>query len=540
MNALRGAVLGHLLAAVVLVPVCVAPVAAAEATTTAAEPMAFAVRGYKVLGNTLLPDAVVAAATAAYVNPAATFEVVQLALEALERAYMTAGYGSVRVELPEQELDAGVVTLQVVEGVLGEVSVEPDEHFDPANLRHSLPSLVPGQTVNIHALNRNLMLANDGGVKVTNVTFKRSDNQRDVDAVVKVASDSPSRWLLLVDNTGTATTGRFRTGLVYQNANLFNRDHALTVQAQTSPNHVDDVQVLGLSYRVPLYSLGDTLDFNASYSSVDSGRVSNAGGGPDLSISGSGKVFGLRYTRNLATTEPFRSALSLGLERRAYGNAVTSSASAGSLVPDVTTQPLTLGYSANWHSDARDVSAQITWLRNLPGGEHGQAADFDASRLGASATYQIWKFDLQHTERLPSQWSLHSALTLQTTSDLLVPAEQFGVGGVASVRGFSEREVAGDRGLRAGLEVWAPPINLDPGRLLPLAFIEGARVVRNQPAAGEVAGQTISSAGFGLRAAYSRSLSLRLDWGYVLHGTSGSNGTASSNQAIHASVAWIF
>ncbi|MFZ4623405.1 MAG: ShlB/FhaC/HecB family hemolysin secretion/activation protein [Rhodoferax sp.] len=502
----------------------------------------FPVTDYQVQGDTLLGADKIRQATQPHTSPQATFETIQQALESLEKAYVSAGYGSVRVEIPEQEIEAGVVTLQVIEGVLADIIIEAHPHFDADNIRHSVPALNPAQTVNIKALNRNLMLANEGGAKVTNVTFKSSANHRDVDAVIKVTADNPVRWLALADNTGAESTGRLRTGLVYQNVNLFNRDHSLALQWMTSPDHLDDVRILGLSYRVPLYHLGDMLDFNASSSSVNSGQVSSAGGGPDLAISGSGLMLGARYTHNFEASAELQQSVNVGLEYRAYGNTVTPVDQQASLVPDLTTRPFTLGYSANWRSASRDVSASLTWLKNLPGGANGSTADFnqDGGRTGADANFQTLKFSLQHTERFGSQWLLRTALSGQATPDLLIAAEQFGVGGADSVRGFGEREVAGDQGLRAGLEVWAPPVNTDPWRMIPLAFIDAAWVKRNQPAAGEISSQSISSVGIGLRGAYGSHLTGRLDWGYVLKGVNGIAGPVRSDHKLHASMAWVF
>ena len=502
----------------------------------------FPITAYRVLGNTLLSPEHIQAVTQTHTGAQSSFETIQLALESLELGYLNAGYGSVRVEIPEQELESGLVTLHVVEGALGDIHIEPNAHFDEDNLRNSLPALRPRVPVNIHQLNRNLMLANEGGVKVTNVTFKRNPNNRDVDAAVKVTAENPARWLAVVDNTGSSTTGRLRTGLIYQNANLFNRDHSLSLQAMTSPDHVSDVRIFGLGYRVPLYALGDSLDFNLSSSSVDSGQVAQVGGGPDLAISGSGLMLGARYTHNFEASAELQHALSIGLEQRAYGSSVTPLGSTGSLVPDLTTRPLTLSYTQNWHSPKRDLSTSLSWLKNLSGGSNGSTAHFNQAggRSGADAGFKAIKLSLAYTERFASQWMLRAGLSGQRTSDLLIAAEQFGVGGSDSVRGFGEREVAGDQGLRAGLEVWAPPISADPWRMIPLGFLEGARVLRNQPAVGETASQTISSAGLGLRVAYGRSLTMRMDWGYVLKGVAGITGPVSSDQKLHASMAWVF
>ena len=79
----------------------------------------FPITDYRIVGNTLLSAQRIDDATRPYRGDASDFETIQKALEALEKAYVANGFGSVKVEIPEQELESGVVTLQVVEGVLG-------------------------------------------------------------------------------------------------------------------------------------------------------------------------------------------------------------------------------------------------------------------------------------------------------------------------------------------------------------------------------------------------------------------------------------
>ena len=483
----------------------------------------FPILGYRVLGNTLLNKQQIDIATNPFVGPTSDFETIQRALEALEKRYVAAGYGSVRVELPEQELDAGLVTLQVVEGVLGDITVQSSGFFDSNNVRHSLTALRTGQPVNIFALNRNLVLANEGGSKVTNVTFKRSANNKDVDATVKVQGEDPQRWLAVLDNTGSDLNGRYRAGLVYQNANVWNRDHALLLQLMSSPGYWGQVRIIGLSYRVPLYGLGDTVEFNVSDSNVNSrGTVA----GTDIAAVGKGSIAGLRYTRNLDPSAEWQHKFSAGLESRRYGN------SGNTVDSNLSTLPLTLGYIGSWRSAQTDWSWNATWLKNIPAGPHGRESDLsaDGGRLGARAAFEVLKFGAQWTERFSNQWTLRAGLSGQFTRDVLVAAEQFGIGGADSVRGFSDREVASDQGVRAGLELGFAPREADPLRLIPLLFVDVAAVRRNSPLPGEIDSQRLSSAGLGLRAAYGRNASGRIDWGF------GSQGA----KRMHASLVWIF
>jgi len=517
----------------------------ALAQVPVAEPARFPITGYRVLGNTLLPPERVQQATQPFEGPASDFETIQQALEALEKTYVSAGYGAVKVELPEQELDSGVVTLQVVEGRLGEVRVEPNDYFDAANVRNSLPALRAGAAVNIFELNRNLVLANESGSKVTNVTFKRNANNRDVDVEVKLVGEDPQRWITLLDNSGDSNTGYFRLGLIYQNANLFNRDHAVSLQVMTSPDHVEDVNILGLSYRMPVYGWGGMVDFNASHSSVNSGQIAQAGGGANLAISGSGEIYGVRYTHNLDSSSEWQSKVNVGLDQRFYGNNVRVPGSAASLVPNLTTQPFILGYSTAWRAPARETSLSVNYLKNIPGGSNGSTEDFNQSggRVGANAAFETVRLNVSHTERFASQWQFKALFASQFTQDMLIAPEQFGITGTDGVRGFADRDVANDQGMRLNLEWWAPPQDFAQWRVLPLFFVDNGVVKRNQPQPGELAQRTVSSVGFGLRAAYGRSLSSRMDFGYVTQGAdpaTGSTGAQAGDTRLHFSLLYIF
>ena len=58
----------------------------------------FAIRGYQVEGNTLLPQDRISVAVMPFTGDKSSFETIQLALEALQKAYLKAGYGSVKIE----------------------------------------------------------------------------------------------------------------------------------------------------------------------------------------------------------------------------------------------------------------------------------------------------------------------------------------------------------------------------------------------------------------------------------------------------------
>src|SRR3990172_3688314 len=184
---------------------------------------------FQIEGNTLLPDAQVQGAVAPLAGPKRVYGDIQKALEALEGAYRRAGYSTVQVYAPEQELTSGVVRLQVTEGVIGKVLISGNKHFDTANIRASLPELKEGKAPNLRKMSEAIQLANENPAKQLGVTLGVSEEEGKVDAKVVVTEENPQRIFVTADSTGTVATGVSRVGLAYQNANLFKLDHTLTL-----------------------------------------------------------------------------------------------------------------------------------------------------------------------------------------------------------------------------------------------------------------------------------------------------------------------
>lgn len=101
----------------------------------------FEISRFDVAGNTLLSAAEIEGAVAPFTGKGRDFGDVQRALEALEGLYHARGYNVVTVQLPEQELNGGVVRLNVLQTRIGKVTIDGNRRFSEANIRRSLPAL---------------------------------------------------------------------------------------------------------------------------------------------------------------------------------------------------------------------------------------------------------------------------------------------------------------------------------------------------------------------------------------------------------------
>ena len=94
------------------------------------------------------------------------------ARDALEQAVIEAGFNFHRVSLPPQELFEGAVILSISRFSIGQILVEGNEHFDDANILHSVPELKAGGTPNTRKLSRSLKIANKHASKNTVLRFR--------------------------------------------------------------------------------------------------------------------------------------------------------------------------------------------------------------------------------------------------------------------------------------------------------------------------------------------------------------------------------
>lgn len=488
----------------------------------------FEISRFEVKGNTLLPAGRIEQLLAPFTGKTRDFGDVQRALEALEAAYHAQGYNVVTVELPEQELNRGVVLLRVVETKIGRVSVKNNQYFDEANIRRSLPALQEGRTPNLKAVSANLKQGNENPSKQVTLKLQAGEKDDEVDAVLEVKDERIWKAMANVDNTGTEQTGKTHLGFILQNANLFGLDHLASLQYTTSAEEPGRVKVYGAGYHIPLYALGDSLDFFASYSNVDSGTIS--AGLFNLAVSGRGAVYGARYNQSLAKRGEYESRLTYGVDVKAFKNNVELvGQQLGNLGNDVTVHPLSIGYTGSLPLKAGEIGGNITLLRNISGGSKGGQSDFTLARSGAKADYTLLRLGGSVTRALPNDWQLRAIANGQYTRDALIPGEQFGAGGATSVRGFLEREISNDSGVAVNLEAYTPNLCRRAAwncRLL--GFFDNAYVRRNHALPGELESTSIGSAGIGARLLLSTYVNLQLDYGHVLR--AGATSRADANR----------
>ena len=508
------------------------------AATRPGDPVAsFEITRFVVEGNTLLKEAAVNSVLAGFSGAHRGIDDLEHAVEALQKLYRARGFTLVKVTLPEQGLTGGVVRLKVIETRLGKVGVVGNVHHSEANIRRSLPALSEGARPNTDALSENLRIANENPSKQVTLQLQGSAQPAAVDAVVHVVDEKPWMAAVTFDNSGLDTSGRNQVTAQYQNFDLWGLDHVFSLQYTTATEDPHKVNVYGAGYHIPFYALSDSLDVYGSYSTIRAGSV--AAGLVDLQVSGAGTVYGAHLNHDFARMGLYDSQLTLAFDHKAYRNDVDYAGT--QLGGDVTVAPVSVSYVGRWALSSNSANFYLTGVHNIPGGAQGSEEDFTAARAGATRNYALLRYGAGYIRTLADGWQVRLSVNGQWTQDALVPGEQFGVGGAASVRGLQERDLSDDKGVTANAELHTPNLcaNFSGGRARCdlLTFFDDGHLSRNDALPGEPTRLLVDSAGAGFRLNVGRNLTSQLDYGHVLSAT---DPAEKGDQRLHATVTVAF
>lgn len=499
--------------------------APAPATSTAEdlyqEP-SFSVSGFLVDGPELVPRDQVMSVLNAYVGRDINFSELRAATSAVEQLHTEAGFEVVRVLIPEQEIQPGEkLKLQIVDARLDVVTVAGNDYFTSESIQQSLVVLQPGALINTVEMDKNLRLANDNPAKIVRVRLEPSDKPGLVDAKVQVADQNPIAAYLTLDNSGTNATGDFRMGLVLQHNNAFDKGHMASLQYVTSPGRWSDVEVFGLNYKVPFYSLDSMLELAYSDSNVDAGILGLSGGGA-VSVAGAGSAAAVRWVKLLDRLAGFDQRVTLSYEIKQFESDVQIVGTPGALAPNLESRPVGIGYSLTEALDSRQRAFQVAYFKNYVSGGNNSTPRYMEANPAAEANFDVIRASASWSEQVLPGWRLTAQLDAQHTDYSLISGEQFGAGGIYSVRGFEERVLSADRGLRQSLELMGPNVASTFGkvfeRLQFVGFVDAAQLKFNNPVPGSPVEPHLMSYGVGARFAFSPKHQFRVDLAKVVSG----------------------
>ena len=469
----------------------------------------FTVDRFEVSGENPLSDEETQAILEPFIGDHVGLEGLLTAAETLQEAIQESGTPFTRVILPRQTLQEGVVQLEVIALTVSKVHVSGAEHHSEENIRRSVPDLEEGKQPNTRRLARSLEIANRNASKETTLTFKENDEEPGtLEGTLEVEDKRPWNIFLSADNSGSSEIGTVLSTLGASHDNLFGMDHVGSVGYTTAPEHSSRLDQWAASYYAPIYSWGGAFLMYYVESDVDTGLLLDV-----FEVSGSGQFGGVRYSQEFYRAGPLTHRATLGFDDKLFENDVLLDAD--NLASDVRSQPATLQYSGEFETYPWSSDFHIGYSRNIPGDGRNSTPYYEANRAGAPEDWDATRGGGSLSYSFNNGVVARGIMDAQYTKDPLIPGEQFGLGGANSVRGFEERELSGDYGVRLSAELWSPPVEF-VGDVRFLGFVDGGRIRRRGDLiAGEPREDDISSYGVGLRWQWKETISISADAAHI-------------------------
>jgi hemolysin activation/secretion protein len=518
-------------------------------------PIPFDVFEYRVLGNTLLESRDIERLVYPFLGPNRIDADLESARAALEQAYRDAGYFTVLVTLPAQEIDpdAGIVRLQVTEGSVDRLHVTGGRYFSNRRIAKMLPSLQPGEIPSSQDFREDLQRVGARSPDRTLQPVAEAGRQPGtVDFEVQVEDRVPLHLSVEVNDRFTIGTSRPRLSFNASYDNLFQREHSVGVSYQVTPLE-DEISAIAFTYRMQPDNSPFTYAFY--YLNNDSDIATVTG---DLTV-GQGETLGFRLSRPLGTKGRFSHFLTAGVDYKDFLDDVDPGGADDSdednLLTEINYAVFTARYSGNYiGANPRGLRVVNSFGLELNFGVRGlfnSTPEFDERRFRAEPNFMYVSGDFRRITPLTQRFSLLTRVGGQISGQPLVAQEQFALGGFNTVRGYFLAEQLVDYGFLTSLELrympgWLIDSNL-LGRLTLHVFGDYGNGGIFDPLPEQQSRVELASLGAGMRAIGGKGRAqIALDWAHALAdaalpGVPGADeNTAAGDSRLHFSVRYAF
>lgn len=444
----------------------------------------FNVQRIDVEGNTIISDAQMEQIVAPYQGRQLTTSDLTTLVGRINEVYRTKGYLTSLAFIPPQNLERGTITVKVMEGMVGEMEVSGNKYLKAKVIERRIAEK-PGDPLNIPKLEDELLRINRQEPYRVKATLSPGDRTGETKIHLDVQEQQPYQIALVADNAGRPFIGTYRFGTELTDRNVTGYGDRFTARYMVGAGQ----QLASASYTVPLGSHGTEVSALFGFSHVD----------VDLGIDNQPQIAGNAFNYGVLLSQPLDKernfVADIGLNARRVTNYFDHE-DIGS--DDI--RSATVGLNYNHYDRLGRTFARISTT---------MAPEW----LGANTHF--WKAESFATRvvKLPKSNLLIFRSYGQWSPDALPPVEQFQLGGINSVRGYTEGLLIGDKGYTLSAE-WRYPIpglsHLSPwlaDRVQGALFADYGQTWLNKDSRNYIAGvsntserTSLASVGFGVRA----------------------------------------
>ncbi|MHB8093140.1 MAG: ShlB/FhaC/HecB family hemolysin secretion/activation protein [Syntrophales bacterium] len=449
------------------------------------------VNSLHVIGQTLYSEAELVAITGFRPGGVLTLSELRGMASKIADHYHKKGYFVAQAYLPAQEIKDGVVTITVIEGRYGKITLNTPRELSDYTAKGIFGGLNSGDTITIAPLERRLLLLSDlPGMEVKS-TLVPGASVGAADLIVDITTGDRITGEVDVDNAGNRYTGEYRLGTTINFNEPLGYGDVATIRAVTSG--------FGLFYARASYELqlGEARA-GAAYGFLEYRLVKEF---EPLHASGTAHIASLYGSYPVIRSRRSNLYAGLAFDYKTFQDRMDATAT----VIDKQAQVL----MPSLYGDEQDnffgggiSSYSFTWFVGNLDIQTDAAHSLDAATAQSDGLYNKLGFSATRLQSLIDPFSLYASIHGQLAFDNLDVSEKMELGGMYAVRAYPEGEAYADQGYVLTMEARCQlPKFFErlPGQMQLIGFVDTGRVTVNKdPWTSEPNSRTLSGAGVGL------------------------------------------
>jgi hemolysin activation/secretion protein len=479
------------------------------------------VKQFDVIGSTVFSAQQLTTILEPYTNRPISFAELVQAQEAISQLYIENGYVTSGAFIPPQTLEDGVVKIQVIEGTVESIEIQGLDRLAPDYIRSRLEIATEAPLNQNELLNALQILQLNPLIR--NISAELAAGTQPGTSVLQVQVREASAFSALAsyDNYRNPSVGtkRILGQITHHNLLGWGDRFNATYYHTTGSDSLDD-----LSYTLPVNPDNGTV--NIRFRLTDSKVIQPIFEPFDLQSQY--RKYEFSYRQPVIETPNQEFALGITGDWQTSANFLLGEPFPLSRGADERGKTRIFALRFFQEYNRRDQRQVFVARSQFNVGFEAFGATNNSDGIPDSSFF-AWRGQAQYLNLLSPDTILLLRADLQLANKALLPVEQFSVGGVFSVRGYSQDALLADNGFFASAEVrtnilkipeWNTTLQLAP-------FFDVGTVWNTDNVPLQT--KSLYSTGLGLRLSIGDTFSARLDWGLPIADFVDSNNTLQSD-----------
>lgn len=473
----------------------------------------FVLKGVKVTGSTIFNDEDFKNAYSEYIGKEVAWSDIEAIVEKIKDVYKKKGYLTTVVYIPEQDIAGGEIEIKILEGRVGEITVEGNKWFSEKLIKKYFHTK-KNEILNAFKLQKDLLRLNQNSDLEVRAVIGPGEEPGLLNVVLKVSEKFPYHAGAGFDNQGTRLVGKLRTSISGRSSNLSGNNDSLFVNTLWSALSQGNFA----SYTLPIDTYGTKVGMD--FVVFDSLLGQEYKG---FQITGNTQIYTPKVSAEMHLSEDFQATGEAGMDIKSIKRWVQGNKSSD----DQLRMPYASLNFTKIDSLFGGGQTSLTTKFIFSTSEFLGASRHDhgsASRLGTGGFFFQYLQSLRRVQRMPFDSYASIRTQFMNATATLPSSEQIQFGGAYTVRGYPEGDYSADYGASLNVD-WVFPFPFVPKdfklpysetpichQFEPFIFMDMAGGKIKKPGPGERETKFLMGLGGGLKIQINRNLFLTLSW----------------------------